>query len=105
LLRRFSRELIAAHLSQLEPGYLLSTHPETIGEHLELIDEAAATPTGIAVSRDHLGGMDRDNRPDLPGLLQAITGSLAAHRPTSSVASRTREVTALRSTSGTSRTC
>ncbi|MBT5775146.1 MAG: HD domain-containing protein [Dehalococcoidia bacterium] len=79
---RFSRELIAEHLSRLEPGYLLSTHPETIGEHLELAAEAAATPAGIAVRHDHLGGMDRVTIvcPDRPGLLQAIAGSLAAHQ-------------------------
>ena len=79
---RFSVERIAEHLERLEPGYLLSTHPDTIGEHLELIDEAAATPTGIAVRRDHLGAMDRVTIvcPDRPGLLQAIAGSLAAHQ-------------------------
>lgn len=79
---RFSAERIAEHLGRLEPGYLLSTHPDTIGEHLELIDEAAATPSGIAVRRDHLGGVDRVTIvcPDRPGLLQAIAGSLAAHQ-------------------------
>ena len=79
---RFSAERIAQHLSRLEPGYLLSTHPDTIGEHLELIDQAAATPAGIAVRRDHLNGIDRVTVvcPDRPGLLQAIAGALAAHQ-------------------------
>jgi [protein-PII] uridylyltransferase len=79
---RFSAERIAEHLERLEPGYLLSTHPDAIGEHLELIDEAAATPSGIAVRRDHIGGVDRVTIvcPDRPGLLQTIAGSLAAHQ-------------------------
>jgi len=77
---RFAPEAIESHIRQLEPGYLLSTPAETVGDHLELVAEAARS--GLALRRERLNGMDRLTVvcPDRPGLLQALAGTLAAHQ-------------------------
>ena len=77
---RFSAEEVAAHAGQLEAGYLLSTPPETIGKHIELVNQAQAT--GVGLHRDDLDGMDRLTIvcQDRPGLLQLIAGTLAAQQ-------------------------
>lgn len=80
LAERFSADEVAAHLARLETGYLLSTPPETVGDHMELVEEAIAN--GLGVRRDQLDGMDRLTIVchDRPGLLQALAGTLAAHQ-------------------------
>ncbi|MDA0352186.1 MAG: HD domain-containing protein [Chloroflexi bacterium] len=80
LASRFSAEQVAAHAERLEPGYLLSTPPATIGDHIELANEAVAG--GVGIRRDRLEGMDRLTVlcRDRPGLLQSLTGTLAAHQ-------------------------
>jgi [protein-PII] uridylyltransferase len=77
---RFSAEEVAAHAGQIEPGYLLSTPPDTIGDHIELVQ--AALSEGVGVRRDQLDGMDRLTivSRDRPGLLQLLAGTLAAHQ-------------------------
>jgi [protein-PII] uridylyltransferase len=80
LAERFSAAEVTAHASQIEPGYLLSTPAETIGDHIELV--AAAREHGIGIRRDELEGMDRLTIvvEDRPGLLQSLAGTLAAHQ-------------------------
>ena len=75
---RFGADAVARHLEGLPPGYLLSTPPETIGEHLALIERAAG---GTAVHVDHVGSVDRVTivTPDRPGILSLIAGTLAVH--------------------------
>lgn len=77
---RFTADEVAAHANQIEPGYLLSTTPEAIGDHLELV--ADARTNGVGVRRDDLDGMDRLTIvcEDRPGLLQSFAGTLAAHQ-------------------------
>jgi len=77
---RFSPDAVARHAAQLEAGYLLSTPPETVGDHMELVDQAIAG--GLGVRRDQLDGMDRLTIVcrDRPGLIQALAGTLAAHQ-------------------------
>ena len=74
----FPAEEVETHLTQLPPGYVLSTPPEVIGEQLALIREAAG---GTAIRRDRLEGLDRLTivTPDRPGILSLLAGTLAAH--------------------------
>ncbi len=78
---RFTAAEVEEHAARLEPSYLLSTAPETIAEHIELIRAARADPRGTAVRRDRLGSLDRLTivTPDRPGILQAVAGTLASH--------------------------
>ena len=71
-------EEVTGHLRQLPPAYVLSTPPETIGEHLALIRKAAG---GTAVRHDRLNGLDRLTvvTADRPGILSLVAGTLAAH--------------------------
>lgn len=77
---RFSPAEVAAHASQIEPGYLLSTPAETIGDHMTLVSEARSQ--GVGIRRDQLEGIDRLTivSEDRPGLLQSLAGALAAHQ-------------------------
>ncbi|MCH7908826.1 MAG: MaoC family dehydratase N-terminal domain-containing protein [Candidatus Hydrogenedentes bacterium] len=76
---RFTAEQVEAHVRGIEPGYLLSTPPATIGDHIELIEQLGDRPT--AVRRDRLGDLDRLTvaTRDRPGILQAVVGALAGH--------------------------
>lgn len=80
LTERFSAAEVAAHASQIEAGYLLSTPAQTVGDHMELVNEAAAS--GVGLRRDDLDGMDRLTIVcrDRPGLLQSLAGTLAVHQ-------------------------
>ena len=75
---RLGTEAVLAHLDQLPSSYVLSTPPETIGEHLELIREAAGVS---ALRHDELHGIDRLTlvTTDRPGILSAVAGTLAVH--------------------------
>ncbi|MSQ42037.1 MAG: HD domain-containing protein [Dehalococcoidia bacterium] len=75
---RFAADEVRAHLRQLAPGYVLSTAPEAIGEHLQLVREAAG---GTALRRDRVGAIDRLTivTADRPGVLSLVAGTLAAH--------------------------
>jgi [protein-PII] uridylyltransferase len=75
---RFPAEAVREHLRGLEPGYLVSTTPSAIGDHLALIEEALEHG-GAAARRDQLGSIDRLTLvcPDRPGLLQDIAGTMA----------------------------
>ena len=77
---RFSPKEVAAHAAQIEPGYLLSTPAETIGDHMALVQHARST--GVGIRRDQLDGIDRLTivSEDRPGLLQSLAGALAAHQ-------------------------
>ena len=77
---RFSADEVAAHAARIEPGYLLSTPAETIGDHMELV--GAAIDGGVGLRRDQLDGMDRLTIVcrDRPGLLESLAGTLAAHQ-------------------------
>ncbi|MEE8422564.1 MAG: HD domain-containing protein [Dehalococcoidia bacterium] len=74
----FPRGAVEDHLRQLPPGYVLSTPPETIGEHLALIAESGGE---TALRWDSLEGYDRITlvTRDRPGVLSLLTGTLAAH--------------------------
>ncbi|MQC17063.1 MAG: HD domain-containing protein, partial [Chloroflexi bacterium] len=76
---RFSAEVVRAHLAGLDASYLLSTAPVAVGDHIALIEAAAAAPGGAAARRDTLGEIDRVTMacPDRPGLLQDIAGTFA----------------------------
>jgi len=76
---RFTAEQVEAHVRGIEPGYLLSTPPATIGDHIELIEQLGDRPT--AVRRDRLGDLDRLTvaTRDRPGILQSVVGALAGH--------------------------
>jgi len=76
---RFPPEVVRAHLAGLDATYLLSTPPETVGDQIALIEEAAATDGRSAARRERLGEIDRVTlvTPDRPGLLQDIAGTLA----------------------------
>lgn len=76
LAARFPADVVRSHLRGLEAGYLISTPPSTIGDHIALIEEAAE---GVAVRRERLGEIDRLTlvAPDRTGLLQDIAGTLA----------------------------
>ena len=69
---------VAAHLDQLPPGYVLSTAPDAVQQHVELVREAAG---GMAMRLDRLDGIDRLTivMPDRPGILSSLAGTLAAH--------------------------
>ena len=69
---------VEAHLDALPAAYLLSMEPEAIGRHLRLIEEAAG---GTAIDHDRVGEVDRLTivTPDRPGILQAVSGTLAVH--------------------------
>ncbi|MEI6135880.1 MAG: hypothetical protein WCQ48_00485 [Chloroflexota bacterium] len=75
---RFSRGVIDAHLQALPPRYLLAIRPETIGEHLALIDEVAG---GTVTRHDRAGGMERLTivTHDRPGILSLVAGALAVN--------------------------
>jgi [protein-PII] uridylyltransferase len=77
----FAAGEIEDHVGRLEPSYLLSTAPEAIGEHIELIRELRGAESGTAVRHDHLGELDRLTiaTTDRPGILQAVAGTLASH--------------------------
>ncbi|MBM3140257.1 MAG: HD domain-containing protein, partial [Chloroflexi bacterium] len=78
---QFGPAEVEDHVQQLEPSYLLSTPPEQIGRHIEMVRSAAASPARTAARRDPLGRIDRLTivTPDRPGILQAVAGTLAAH--------------------------
>ena len=78
---RFDAAAVEEHVGRLEPSYLLSTAPETIGDHIALVQESRASPHGSASRRDALGSIDRLTvvTVDRPGILQAVAGALAAH--------------------------
>ncbi|MCK9487160.1 MAG: HD domain-containing protein [Dehalococcoidia bacterium] len=78
LAERFAPEVVRAHLEGLEPGYLVSTSPAAVGDHLALI-EAARGSEGAAARYERLGAIDRVTivAPDRPGLLQDVAGTLA----------------------------
>lgn len=75
---RFPAEVVSAHLAGLDVDYLISVPPETIGDHIALIAEAAG---GTAARHDRLGEIDRLTivTRDRPGIIQAVTGALAGH--------------------------
>lgn len=75
---RFPAEVVRAHLESLEAGYLVSTPPAAVGDHIALIEEARQAG-GAAARYDRLGAIDRVTivAPDRPGLLQDIAGTLA----------------------------
>ena len=76
---RFPPEVVRAHLAGLDASYLLSTPPETVGDQIALIEEAATAEGRSAARRETLGEIDRVTlvTPDRPGLLQDIAGTLA----------------------------
>ena len=75
---RFPSEVVSAHLGGLDVDYLISVPPETIGDHIALIEEAAG---GTAARHDRLGEIDRLTivTPDRTGIIQSVTGALAGH--------------------------
>ncbi len=75
---RFEAQSIRHHLDQLPPTYLLSTPPETIGAHLELVTRANG---GTALDHDRIGDVDRLTivTGDRPGILSLVAGTLAVH--------------------------
>lgn len=77
----YGDHVIAQHLRQLPPSYLLSTPPETIGVHLGLIERADG---GTAVNHDAVGDVDRVTivTRDRPGILSQVAGALAVHNVT-----------------------
>ena len=77
---RFPEDAVRAHLSGMGPDYLLGTPPEVVGDHLELIAEAASK-SGTAARLARLGALDRLTivTPDRPGLIQTIAGTLAGY--------------------------
>ena len=77
----FTASEVEEHVRRIEPSYLLSNTPETIGHHLQLVREAHASPLGSAARRDPLGAIDRLTivTRDRPGILQAVAGALASH--------------------------
>ena len=78
LAERFPADVVEAHLAGLDADYLISVPPETIGDHIALIAEAAG---GTAVRHDRLGEIDRLTivTPDKTGIIQSVTGALAGH--------------------------
>ncbi len=78
LSERFPADVVSAHLKGLDVDYLISVPPDTIGDHIALIDEAAG---GTAARHDRLGEIDRLTivTPDKTGIIQAVTGALAGH--------------------------
>ena len=78
LASRFPAEVVGAHLAGLDADYLISVPPDTIGDHIALIVEAAG---GTAARHDRLGEIDRLTivTQDRPGIIQAVTGALAGH--------------------------
>lgn len=78
LAARFPAEVVGAHLAGLDADYLISVQPDTIGDHIALIAEAAG---GTAVRHDRLGEIDRLTiaTQDRPGIIQAVMGALAGH--------------------------
>ena len=69
---------VEAHLDALPAAYVLSMEPDAIGRHLRLIEEADG---GTALDHDRVGEVDRLTvvTPDRPGILQAVSGTLAVH--------------------------
>ncbi|MDA1061330.1 MAG: HD domain-containing protein, partial [Chloroflexi bacterium] len=69
---------VEALLDALPAAYLLSMEPDAIGRHLRQIEEAAG---GTALDHDRIGEVDRLTivTPDRPGILQAVSGTLAVH--------------------------
>ena len=78
LASRFPAEVVSAHLAGLDADYLISVPPDTIGDHIALIAEAAG---GTAARHDRLGEIDRLTivTQDRPGIIQAVMGALAGH--------------------------
>lgn len=78
---RFPVGDVERHLDQLPASYLLSTPPEVIGTHLELVAAARRDPARSAVIHDRIDELDRLTlvTPDRPGLLSLMAGTLAAH--------------------------
>src|SRR5690606_2311873 len=56
---RFPPEVVRAHLAGLDATYLLSTPPETVGDQIALIEEAASAEGRSAARRETLGEIDR----------------------------------------------
>ena len=71
-------ETVRAHLRGMGGDYLVSTPPDRVTQHIEMIEAAAG---GTAVRRDRLGELDRLTvvMRDRTGLIQAIAGTLAGH--------------------------
>jgi [protein-PII] uridylyltransferase len=69
---------VEAHLNALPASYLLSMEPEAIGRHLRLIEQAEGA---TALDHDRVGEVERLTvvMPDRPGIMQAVTGTLAVH--------------------------
>ncbi|MSQ29441.1 MAG: HD domain-containing protein [Dehalococcoidia bacterium] len=78
LAERFPADVVEAHLAGLDADYLISVPPETIGDHIALIAEAAG---GTAVRHDRLGEIDRLTivTSDKTGIIQSVTGALVGH--------------------------
>lgn len=76
---RVPPEVVRAHLAGLDATYLLSTPPERVADHIDLIEEAARAEGRTAARREALGEIDRVTlvSPDRPGLLQDVAGTLA----------------------------
>jgi [protein-PII] uridylyltransferase len=75
---RISADAVERHLRVLPPSYLLSTPPDVIGDHIELIERAAGD---TAVHHDRVGDVDRLTivTRDRPGILSLVAGALAVH--------------------------
>jgi [protein-PII] uridylyltransferase len=78
---RVSREALERHLRVLPLSYLLSTPPDEIGGHIELIERAAG---GTALDHDMVGDVERLTivTADRPGILSLVAGTLAVHNVT-----------------------
>jgi len=79
LASRFGLQTVEAHLGQLPSRYLLAMAPETIGDHLAMISEAAG---GTAVRHDPVGDFERLTivTSDRSGILSLVAGTLAVHQ-------------------------
>ncbi len=75
---RIEHGAVEQHLRVLPASYLLSTSPEEIGDHIELIERASG---GTAVDHDKVGDLDRLTivTADRPGILSLVAGTLAVH--------------------------
>ena len=81
LAEEHARDEVVAHLDRLAPNYVLGTAPEVIGQHLEMVREAAQNERRTAVRLDPLTGVDRLTvvTQDRPGILSLVAGTLAVH--------------------------
>ncbi len=78
LARRFDMKQVRDHLDQLPISYLLGNSAETIGEHMQLIEDAAGS---TAILRTLSGQVECLTvvTPDRPGILSLVSGTLAVH--------------------------